>query len=199
MLGGCLPSSALSEYKSNGRSAPVRLHGWTFCLLRSGIKDSRLRMNGINLPRRHNLDNGSAISCSIRGGLACCYGQGLPSAHNVHFQCEECAIAGGVCVARGFEYQCFARSGSGLPHWIEVWLPGTDKAYHGGSDRNHLDGLCHDLLGIGINSHVTQFEPTSAEMGRVAWARQESSLTALLERLQWSKVSLTLILTTLTW
>ena len=34
---------------------------------------------------------------------------------------------------------------------------------------------------------------------RVAWARQESSLTALLERLKWSKVSLTLILTTLAW
>jgi len=34
---------------------------------------------------------------------------------------------------------------------------------------------------------------------RVAWARQESSLTALLERLKWSKVWLTLILTTLTW
>ena len=34
---------------------------------------------------------------------------------------------------------------------------------------------------------------------RVAWARQESSLTALLERLKRSKVSLTLNLTTLTW
>lgn len=155
MLCGCPSSSALSEHKSNGRSAPVRLHGWTFCLLRIGIKNSRLRMIGIILPRRHNLDNGSAISCSIRGGLACCYGQGLPSAHNVHSQCEECAIAGGACFARGFEYQCFARSGSGFSDWSQVWLPGTDKAYHGGSDRSHLDGLCHDLLGVGINSHVT--------------------------------------------
>lgn len=113
----------------------------------------------------HNLDDGSAISCSIRGGLACCYGQGLPSAHHVHFQCEECAQTGGACVARGIEYQCFARSGSGLSNWSGVWFPGTDKAHHGGSDRSHLDSLCHGLLRIGINSHLTQFGPTSAEMG----------------------------------
>ena len=34
---------------------------------------------------------------------------------------------------------------------------------------------------------------------RVAWARQEPSVSKLLERLQWSKLSLTLMLTTLTW
>lgn len=42
-------------------------------------------------------------------------------------------------------------------------------------------------------------EPTKKLWARVAWTRQESSLKLLLKRLRWSKISLTLVLTTLTW
>jgi len=53
-----------------------------------------------------------------------------------------------------------------------------------------------ELESILMSLNVNQPQQKRA---RVAWARQESSLTALLERLKWSKVSLNLILTTLTW
>lgn len=54
---------------------------------------------------------------------------------------------------------------------------------------SELDSI---LTSLGLNQPQQKW-------ARVAWARQESSLAALLERLKWSKVSLSLILTTLTW
>jgi len=111
------------------------------------------------------LDNGPAISCGIRGGLASCYGQRLPNAHNVYSQRKECTNAGEACSVRGVKYQCFARSGSGLSNWGEAWLPSTDKACHGESNRSHPDDLCLDLLKVRSDSHLTQSESTAAEMG----------------------------------
>ena len=42
-------------------------------------------------------------------------------------------------------------------------------------------------------------ENTKHTWARVAWARQENRIITLLERLQWSKTSLNLMLSTLTW